>query len=224
MRRTILATLITAGASASLLFAGERRASASFLDAGIDAGFSKRSLADTSYKPGFAWQLHAELALLPPILMIGPYATFDKPSPDVAGSAPDNIAFRTFGLRAKLKLPIPGGVKPYGVAGIGWTHADFPDFTFKACQPTIQGAPPVCVTKPLPNATANFVEFVLGAGLQIDLFGPLVLNAEFDWRPTTGYKNQDYQNALEQKGSGGAPEPGRNGVVWTGFLGLALSL
>ena len=201
---------------------GERRASASFIDAGIEAGVVKRSLADTSYKPGFVWQLHAELALIPPILMLGPYATFSNATPDVSTKdSPSSVAFRTFGLRAKLKLPLPGDFKPYGVAGVGYVHADFPDQVLTYCaDPNI---PAACVSRPVTSATANFAEFILGGGFLYEFASPLALTVEFNWRPSVGYKNDVYQKQLQNQ-STTAPDPGRNGSAWTLMGGLSLVL
>ncbi len=222
-----LAKIVAAGSLALVAAAAtvtdERSASASFIDAGIEAGVQKRSLSDTNFKAGFAWQLHAELALLPPILMLGPYATFAKATPDVAIDGLPGVSFTTVGLRAKLKIPIPGGFKPYAVAGMGYVRGSFPDYSASVCVPGTTN----CATRALPNANANFVEFVLGAGFQVDLAGPLALTAEFNWRPTTGYHNDDYQRSLagaQTSGSAATPEPSRNGVSYTGMLGLMLSL
>ena len=208
-------------------FGGEHRAQASFIDAGIEAGIAKRSLAGTDYKTGFAWQLHAELALIPPILMVGPFVTFASSKPDISGD-PSSVPFRTIGLRAKLKIPIPGGFKPYGVAGIGWSHADFADV--QVCGNINISGVAASGCRAFPNANANFVEMILGAGFMIDIAGPLAFTAEFNWRPATGYKNDEYQKAVDaaQANNGAAPssrpDPSRNGVVYTVMGGLALSL
>lgn len=228
MRTRSIVTFLPFVALAAVCCFGASTAHASFIDAGIEAGVQGRTLADTTYKPGFAWQLHAELALLPPILMFGPYATFNTGTPDIkttGGSTPDTIRFTAIGARAKLKIPIPGDFKPYGVAGIGWVHGDFPDQTLNVClDPQV---PASCSVQKVPSATANFVEFVLGAGLLWEVASPFALTAEFDWRPTTGYKNDVYQNQLNQSQKAGAPpasapEPSRNGSSWTAMLGIAL--
>jgi opacity protein-like surface antigen len=222
-KKIALASIFSA---AIAMLGGEHRAEASFIDAGIEAGVAKRSLAGTDYKAGFAWQLHAELALLPPILMVGPFVTFANAKTD---NADGSVPFRTIGLRAKLKIPIPGGFKPYGVAGIGWTHADFADV--KVCGNfTVSGVGTANTCQNFPNANANFVEMILGAGFMIDIAGPLAFTAEFNWRPATGYKNDEYQKTVDaaQANNGSAPtsrpDPSRNGVVYTVMGGLALSL
>jgi hypothetical protein len=73
------------------------------------------------------------------------------------------------------------------------------------------------------------VEFLLGGGFMFDIAGPLALTAELNWRPTTGYSNDEYEKQIQgQVQSGGqtdpsAPKPSRNGYSWTAMGGLALS-
>jgi opacity protein-like surface antigen len=211
-----LATGVVVSAFALLV---PTRARASMADLGIEGGIVKRSLSDTSYKTGFTWQLNAELGLLP-FLMVGPYVNFAKLTPEVAGGDVSSISFRTIGLRAKLKIPVPGPFTPYGVAGLGWAHADFPDQTLTVCDPQT-GL--VCASKIVPSATANFAEFMLGGGAMLQLAGPLAVTAEFTWRPSTGYKNDTYEQQIQSQQTS-APDPSRNGAAWVGLLGLALAL
>jgi opacity protein-like surface antigen len=146
--------------------------------------------------------------------MLGPYIAFSDSTPDISGAS--SIAFRTIGARVKLKLPL-GQVQPYGVAGVGWAHGDFPDQTLNVC---VNGS---CIDRNVPSATANFAEFIVGGGLMWVPIEPLALTAEFNWRPTTGYTNDAYENQV-QNGSTSAPEPSRNGVAWVGLLGIGISL
>jgi hypothetical protein len=74
----------------------------------------------------------------------------------------------------------------------------------------------------VPSATANFAEFLVGGGLIWTPAAPLAFIAEFNWRPTTGYTNDTYENQV-QSGQTSAPEPSRNGVAWVGLLGIGLS-
>jgi opacity protein-like surface antigen len=199
-------------------------ANAAFLEAGIQAGVIDRTLAGTGYRTGFNFQIHADLALIPPILMIGAYANGfpfgGKLAPEQQGSSNTSIDFRTFGARAKLRIPIPGAVTPYAIAGAGWVRGDFPDQTLTLCG-TVQGVSG-CTNRTVPSATANFVEFVLGAGAMIKLAGPLHLSLEGAWRPTIGYENDDYEKTL-RSGSTTAPPPSRNGSAYSFHGGLALS-
>src|SRR5689334_11844611 len=173
-------------AAASLLVAS--RADASSIDLGVSGGFVKRSLASTDYKTGFAWQLNGDFTFFP-LLMMGPYVTFASTTPDLDGAS--SIAFRTIGARVKLKIPLPGPVQPFGVAGAGWAHGDFPDQRLQVC---VNGN---CLTRVVPSATANFAEFLVGGGLIWTPAAPLAFTAEFNWRPTTGYTNDTYENAIQ---------------------------
>ena len=206
----------------AVLASGE--ADASFIDIGVQAGVAGRTLADVNYKPGFNFQAHADLALIPPILMLGAYVNgipFGGQMYPKAGQGVDtndSVNFRSFGMRAKLKIPIPGGFTPYGIAGIGLVNANFPDITIQKCT-TIAGQSG-CVAQKVPNANNWFAEFVLGAGFMIKLAGPLHLTVEGAWRPSTGYKNEDYDKALETQKQ---PQPSRTGSAWTVHGGLAIS-
>jgi opacity protein-like surface antigen len=208
-------TTVRLGASlilaASVLVAS--RADAALVDATVAGGVVKRSLAYADYNTSFTWQLNGELTLLE-ILGIGPYLTFASSTPDINGAS--SVAFRTLGARVKLKLPL-GKVAPYGVVGAGWAHGDFPDQTLQIC------ANGSCATRTVPSATANFAEFLLGGGLMWTPIAPLAVIAEFNWRPTTGYTNDTYENMV-QSGQTSAPAPSRNGVAWVGLLGFGISL
>jgi hypothetical protein len=189
-----------------------------FIDAGIDVGALKRSLSDVDYKTSFAWQLHGELTFFP-LLMMGPYATFTSATAEVGTSGTSSsIAFRTIGLRVKLKIPVADTFALYGVAGAGWAHANFPDQVLTFCQPPL----PACIQKTVPSATANFAEFLVGGGGMWTFSSPLALSAEFNWRPTTGYKNDVYERQVQSKELS-APDPGRNGVAWVGLIGVAVT-
>jgi len=195
---------------ASLLVASRADA---FIDLTASGGIVKRSLADTDYKTSFTWQLNGDLTFFP-MLMLGPYIAFATSTPDLAGAS--SISFRTIGARLKLKIPLPGSVQPYGVAGVGWAHGDFPDQQLQIC---LNGS---CASRKVPSATANFAEFLIGGGLMWTPAAPLALTAEFNWRPTTGYTNDTYENQV-RTGQTSAPEPSRNGVAWVGLLGIGLT-
>jgi opacity protein-like surface antigen len=206
-----------AAIGAAIIFSPSPSA-ASFVDLGAEGGVLKRSLSDVDYKTGFVWQLHGELTFFP-FLMMGPYATFASSTPQIASSdSASSIDFRTIGLRVKLKIPVSDSFAPYGVVGAGWAHATFPDQVIKFCEPPL----PACIQKTVPSATANFAEFLVGAGVMWNFASPLALTGEFDWRPTVGYKNDVYERQIQTKELS-APDPGRNGVAWVGLFGLAVS-
>jgi len=223
----IFKTLLGFGLVASATLLATRDASASFIDVGVQAGVAGRTLANVSYKPAFNLQLHADLALIPPILMVGAYVNgfpvggtmYPKDGEGVITSGADPITFRSGGLRAKLKLPIPGGFKPYGILGIGAVNANFPDYTLQKCG-TVAGQTG-CIEQKVTNANNWFMEVVVGGGAMIQLGGPVWLTLEGSWRPSTGYKNEQYDQALETQQQ---PAPSRTGYAWTALGGLALSL
>jgi len=209
--------------SVALLLAGAvvlwpSRSEASIIDLGIGGGILKRSLSDVDYNTSFAWQLQAEMTFFP-FLMAGPYATFTSSSASIGtAETPSKIDFRTIGAHFKLKIPVTDTIAPFGVAGVGWAHANFPDQAITVCNQMMASC-----TITLPSATANFAEFVVGGGLMWNVAGPLALTGEFDWRPTAGYTNDVYERQAQAR-STTAPDPARNGVAWVGLLGVALTL
>jgi opacity protein-like surface antigen len=192
---------------------------ASIFDVGVQGGVMSRTLSDIDYKASFAWQIHGEMTFFP-FFMAGPYATFTSATADVNGSeTPSKIDFRTLGMRFKLKIPVTDSFAPFGVAGVGWAHANFPDQVLRVCDPMSQA----CVEKTLPNATANFAEFLVGGGVMWTFSPPFALTGEFNWRPTSGYTNDVYERQVQSMQTT-APDPSRNGVAWVGLLGLELTL
>jgi hypothetical protein len=87
------------------------------------------------------------------------------------------------------------------------------------CDPAL----PACIQRTLPNATANFAEFIVGGGVMWVFANPLALSAEFNWRPTTGYTNDVYERQIQARDTN-APDPSRNGVAWVALFGLEISL
>jgi hypothetical protein len=211
------------GSVAALLVAGAvvlwpSRSEASIIDVGAAGGVLKRSLSDVDYNTSFAWQLQAEMTFFP-FLMAGPYATFTSSSASIgSGETPSKIDFRTIGAHVKLKIPVTDSIAPFGVAGVGWAHANFPDQAVAVCNSMVASC-----TLRLPSATANFAEFVVGGGIMWNVAGPLALTGEFDWRPTAGYSNDVYERQAQAR-STTAPDPARNGVAWVGLFGIALTL
>jgi opacity protein-like surface antigen len=228
MALSVVAVATTLGGA----MATEHEASAAFFEAGGEAGVLQRSLADTRYKPDFAWQVHAEIAFIPSILMVGPYFGMNTGTPEVLnkdGTSQKPVDFRTLGARAKVRLPLGGPVVPYGLIGIGWVHGNFPDQMVQLCSTLPAPIGYQCDPTPrqVPNATANFVEIPVGVGLAFQLADEVALTIEGDWRPTVGYKNDVYEVAAKNAqttGSTQPPPPGRNGWAFSGMAGLAITL
>jgi hypothetical protein len=194
------------------------RSDASIIDLGVQGGILKRSLSDVDYNTSFAWQLHAEMTFFP-LLMAGPYATFTSSKAQIGtGETGSQIDFRTIGARFKLKIPVTDNIAPFGVAGVGWAHANFPDQIVTVCN-----SPVTMCSITLPSATANFAEFLVGGGIMWTVAGPLALTGEFNWRPTAGYTNDVYERQAQARQTT-APDPARNGVAWVGLLGIELTL
>ena len=98
-------------------------------------------------------------------------------------------------------------------------HGDFPNQVLSKCDPSGLS----CLQTTVPSATANFAEFVLGAGFMLQLAKQLAFTAEFNWRPSTGYKNDIYENRFRRKAPAPPTEPQRRGLGRFLF-GLALTL
>ncbi len=224
--RALVAVVVGATATLGGAAASEHHASAAFLEIGGDAGILRRNLADTQYKADFAWQLHAEIAFIPSILMVGPYFGMQTAQPEIpSANTPNTVKFMDAGVRAKVRLPLFGPLVPYGVVGVGLVHGNFPDQTVPLCT-SYAGQTACAGSTTVPNATANFVEIPVGLGLAIQLADELALNLEGDWRPTIGYKNDAYETALanaQNTGSTTPPNPSRNGYAFSAMAGLSLT-
>lgn len=207
--------------------ATEHEASAAFFEVGGEAGVLQRSLADTRYKPDFAWQVHAEIAFIPSILMVGPYFGMQTAVPEIPNAtSPRSVDFRSMGARAKVRLPLGGPIIPYGLIGVGWVHGNFPDQQVPLCT-TVSGQQVCAGQTTMPSATANFVEIPVGVGLAFQLADEVALTIEGDWRPTVGYKNDAYEQAIAKAQATGTtqpPPPGRNGWAFSAMAGIALTL
>jgi opacity protein-like surface antigen len=204
---------------AAALLLWPSQSDASIFDLGVQGGVLKRKLSDVDYSSSFAWQINGEMMFFP-LLMAGPYVTFTSASANIADAeTPSKISFRTLGARFKLKIPVSDSFAPFGLVGVGWAHADFPDQAVPICEPQTM----VCQAVNLPNATANFAEFLVGGGVMWTVAKPLAFTAEFNWRPTAGYTNDVYEKQVQAQ-STTAPDPSRNGVAWTGLFGIALTL
>jgi hypothetical protein len=204
------------------------------IDLGVEAVAQQRTMGTDTLKLGWGVQANLDVMLLPQILKMGIYGYYVGNNIDAGNVEASQYQFITGGLRFKGTIPLEGPFHPFGVIGGGVTHVNLPDATVDVCAglgapsqvPTSQIA--ACNVK-VPNAEATFFELSFGVGFAIDIAGPLQLVVEGDWKPTFGYSNDVYNQALHQQSQnpGGAVSspgnPSRNGTVWTGLAGLGLS-
>jgi opacity protein-like surface antigen len=207
------------------------------VELGGDLGIVVRSLSDVNYKPGFDWQLRADVAVIPPFLTIGAYfsmatlvptgsfnttTTSGSITTTVTSDDPNkNIQFITGGLRVRIRFPVGTDFMPYGVLGGGFVYGNFPNETVKVCV-TIPGQNvPSCGSQPVPNATTVFGEIAIGGGLVMRLVDAVFLNAELTYRPTFGYKNDAYSNAVTSQNAN-IPPPSSNGNAISALAGLTI--
>jgi len=173
-RRVAHGSLGIAVLVAALLGARPARA---LVGAGVEGGIIKRSASDPgNLNLGFVWGLHAELGLFS-ILSIGPYylhyslGASDAPDP-LAGDA----VFNALGLQARLTLPIPGKVKPYGFVGLGYTWDNYTND---------RGL----------DRSGHFWEIPFGAGVAYEALEIFRFSLEFSLRPGTGFGGSVYDDA-----------------------------
>jgi len=232
------AALLACAAGASVSFAP--RDAHAIVDFGIEAMAQQRQLAGDNYKPGIGVQGNIDLTIIPAILKFGLYGSWIAAKRDVSNIDTNATNFVTGGLRIKGVLPLPGVFHPYALVGVGFTHADMPDATVNVCTAAsplppsqippavLASLPPNCIRK-VPNLNGNFGEVTLGVGFQLDITGPLQLIVEADAKPTFGYSNDQYEQQIHGSVNGGTttssgpPVPSRNGIAWTGLVGLGLS-
>jgi|SRR5882724_2451411 len=165
------------------------------INVGAEGGLVKRTAdAPNNLKIGIGYGLHGEIAFLP-LIKLGPYYLhYELSSADAAPGAADAV-FNTLGLRARLMLPIPGSIKPYGFAGVGYTWVDY--------------APVVGDRK------GHFFETPLGAGIAYEVLPIFQLSLDVAYRPAFGFGGDAFDAAAP------ASQPSSG---WSLMLGAALDL
>jgi opacity protein-like surface antigen len=99
---------------------------------------------------------------------VGPYylhyelSSGDRP---LAGAA--DAVFNTLGLRARLMLPIPGSIKPYGYVGAGYTWVNY--------------------GLALGDRGGHFVEIPIGIGLAYQVLEVFQLSLDVAYRPGSAF-------------------------------------
>ncbi|HEX9294341.1 MAG TPA: hypothetical protein VF881_00850, partial [Polyangiaceae bacterium] len=120
-------TFLAGAAIGAAFFAMAQRAEA-LPNVGAEIGVSQRAVDWVEpLLAGFAFGLHAEMDL-GPLVRLGPYYLhYELPSDDRYIYFPEEGAwfasgtFNTVGLRSRFFLPLAGSLKPYLVAGFGYT-------------------------------------------------------------------------------------------------------
>lgn len=187
-------------AAAALLLTVSPQPARAGINVGAGIGVAKRT-ADppVNLKAGLAFQLHAELGLLP-FLNLGPYfAHYQLGMSDVADAT---TAFNAIGLRARLILPL-GDFHPYGYVGIGYTAASY------SSPNAIVGG----IAIPERSATGHFFETPIGVGLAYDVASPLQIFAEAAYRPAMGFGGSAFPDTAPRPTSG-----------YTVLIGAAINL
>jgi opacity protein-like surface antigen len=230
MSKFAIVGVVAAAMTIAGVVSTERDADAALVDVGLEGGLQKRNLGDTDYNWAAVIQAHADIALLPPFLMMGVYGGIQPTTSPINENIPlSSVHFYTIGARAKFTIPIPGPTDAYLIGGVGYVHGDFPDQTIIPCA-TVAGMR-VCdpaAAQTVPNASANFVEFVLGAGLSLEIVDPVKLTLEVNYRPTVGYKNDVYEQQISKAEATMMtptlpPPPGSNGHSIVALAGIQLA-
>jgi hypothetical protein len=179
-------------ASAALVLC---RPAHALINVGPEAGLVKRSAdSPNNLKLGLGYGAHAELDVLP-LLKLGPYyfhyelSSADEPTPGAA-----DAAFNTFGLRARLMLPIPGSIKPYGYVGAGYSWVTY--------------------TQNSGDHTGHFVETPIGIGVADQLLEIFQLSLDVAYRPGLAFGGTAYDDFHVTQPSSG----------WSVLIGAALDL
>jgi hypothetical protein len=171
------------------------RSAHALVNVGAEGGIVKRSAdSPNNLKLGFGYGAHAELDLLP-LLKLGPYYlhyTLSSADSPAVGAA--DATFNTVGLRARLILPIPGSIKPYGYVGAGYTWDSY--------------------AQAGGDRTGHFMETPIGVGVADEIIEIFHLSLDFAYRPGLAFGGDAYDTyKIAQPSSG-----------WTLMLGLALNL
>jgi hypothetical protein len=155
---------------------GFSRSAHAFINAGVEVGGFKR---DTT-KIGVGYGLHAELTLLP-FVHVGPYFLHYQLAADDA-FVPNDAAFNTLGLRARLVLPLPISTKPYAYIGAGYSTES--------------------VGLPLGDRGGHFVEIPVGVGIAFDVLPLLQGSLDFAYRPGTAFGGNLYDAGVPKPTNG----------------------
>jgi opacity protein-like surface antigen len=183
-RARVLTKLAVHGAIFIALFLWSHRAQA-FVNVGAEAGVFKRSAdAPNNLKLGFGYGLHGEITFFP-LIKVGPYFVHYELSGD--NPLGSDATFNTLGLRARLMLPIPGSIKPYGYVGAGYTWMSY--------------GPPRFSDLNNP-ASARFIEIPIGLGLAYEPLPLLQISLDAAYRPGVSFGGNAFDLGVKTPDSG----------------------
>jgi opacity protein-like surface antigen len=189
------AALLSGLATAGALFLVESTAYG-FVGAGVEGGIIKRSASEPgNLKLGFVWGVHAELGLIP-LIDLGPYyAHYSLSASDEANPLAGDAVFNVLGLRARLTIPLPGKVKPYGFVGLGYSWDNYTNDIGL-------------------DRSGHFWEIPFGGGVAYEALEVFRFSVEFALRPGFGFGGSAYDDAprIQEPGSG-----------WSLALGFGIS-
>jgi hypothetical protein len=171
------------------------RSAHALVNVGAEGGLVKRSAdSPNNLKLGLGYGAHAELDLLP-LLKLGPYYLhYALSSADAPAVGAADATFNTVGLRARLILPIPGTIKPYGYVGAGYTWDSY----------ALTGG----------DRSGHFMETPIGVGVADEIIEIFHLSLDFAYRPGLAFGGDAYDTFNVSHPSSG----------WSLMLGLALNL
>jgi hypothetical protein len=192
--RSICARVLVTSFVALVALAAPRIAQAA-INVGAEGGLVKRSAdSPNNLKLGLGYGAHAELDLLP-LLKLGPYYLhYALSSADAPAAGAADATFNTVGLRARLILPIPGTIKPYGYVGAGYTWDSY--------------------AQTGGDRSGHFLETPIGIGVADQIAEIFHLSLDFAYRPSLAFGGDAYDTYKIAHPSSG----------WSLMLGLALNL
>lgn len=154
-----------------------------FINAGGEVGLVKRSASPPSnLQLGLGYGLHGELGFLP-FIAVGPYYLHYQLSADdrsLLGAGDAN--FNVLGLRARLTLPLPVGVKPYAYIGAGYTWVSY--------------------ALPGRDVGGHFVEIPIGVGIAYSILPLIQGSLEFAYRPGSGFGGDAFDSGVSKPDGG----------------------
>jgi len=186
-RKVFALSCITSAAFCALSVFCAQEAEAQ-VNIGAEAGLAYRS-SSPSLQLGQAVGAHAEVKIVP-LLSVGGYYLYQQLGQEDAGDNAQPAAFRTFGGRARLSMPMPGSnFRPYSFIGVGYTDVEYPSTA------TIGNINAAAVnTTNIVNRSGSYVETPIGVGCGYQL-SIIQLSLDLAFRPGFAFSGNAYDGA-----------------------------